>query len=76
MLARALYTNPSLLILDEPLAALDRDASRRFLELIQELKESSDLSILMISHRHELVDERADTILEIKDRQLLVREPA
>ncbi len=48
-LARALYRQPSILILDEPTAALDAETERLVVESICELR--GELSIVMVSHR-------------------------
>jgi peptide/nickel transport system ATP-binding protein len=48
-IARALITKPSLLILDEPVSALDSANRVRILELLQRLR-SSDVAMLFISH--------------------------
>ncbi len=49
-LARALCKNPALLLLDEPNAGLDLPTQQRFMELLQELKESQALTVVMVSH--------------------------
>ena len=49
-LARALYGNPSIFILDEPNSNLDEHGERALLNVIQNLK-SANKTILLISHR-------------------------
>lgn len=48
LIARALVSNPELLVLDEPTASIDAKGQTEFLELLKELNKS--LSILMVSH--------------------------
>ncbi len=49
-LARALAPEPDLLVLDEPVSALDEPLRARILELIAELVASRDLAVLLVSH--------------------------
>ncbi len=48
LIARALVTDPELLVLDEPTASIDAKGQTDFLELLKEL--NRDLTILMVSH--------------------------
>ena len=63
-LARALVSNPSVLILDEATSALDDDNERGILETIKTLRNS--ITIVIIAHRHSTV-ESADFVINVKD---------
>jgi oligopeptide/dipeptide ABC transporter ATP-binding protein len=49
-IARALLLSPRLLVLDEPVSALDVSIRSQVLNLLLELKEQQDLAYLMIAH--------------------------
>lgn len=50
MIAMALACNPDLLIADEPTTALDVTIQAQILELIKELQQKLDMSVIMITH--------------------------
>ncbi|MCA9121801.1 MAG: ABC transporter ATP-binding protein [Planctomycetaceae bacterium] len=50
MIAMALSCNPKLLIADEPTTALDVTIQAQILDLLRELQEENDMSILLITH--------------------------
>ena len=62
-LAGALVTRPELLILDEPTSQLDPDGADEILRYIFDLKQTSDLTILISEHRLERVLPYADRII-------------
>jgi oligopeptide/dipeptide ABC transporter ATP-binding protein len=62
-IARALTVEPRLLILDEPVAALDVSIRAQVVNLLQGLKREKGLSYLLISHDLDLVARVADSIL-------------
>jgi molybdate transport system ATP-binding protein len=64
-LGRALMSGPSLLLLDEPLAAVDVPLRRRILPYLQRVRDALKIPILYVSHDREEVDELADAIVHL-----------
>ncbi len=63
MIAMALCCNPDLLICDEPTTALDVTIQAQILELINELKEKTGTSVMMITHDLGVIAEVADDVM-------------
>jgi peptide/nickel transport system ATP-binding protein/oligopeptide transport system ATP-binding protein len=63
VIAMALSCNPKLLICDEPTTALDVTIQAQILELINNLKESINTSIIMITHDLGVVSEVSENVL-------------
>jgi oligopeptide/dipeptide ABC transporter ATP-binding protein len=62
-IARAIAVNPKLLVLDEPLAALDLSAQARVLNLFKELQREMGIAYLFITHDLSVAQYMADRIL-------------
>jgi peptide/nickel transport system ATP-binding protein len=61
-IARALMTQPKLLVADEAVSALDLSVQAQILRLLMQLKASYGLTILFISHNLGVVEEIADRV--------------
>lgn len=61
LLARALVSNPELLILDEPTANIDRGSARRLEGLVAGLKQKLD--VLLITHDFDFLSEQVDRVM-------------
>jgi peptide/nickel transport system ATP-binding protein len=70
MIAMALCCNPALLIADEPTSALDATVQRAFLDLMKELKEAWQGTVIFISHDLGVVAEVADRVLVLHNGRL------
>jgi zinc transport system ATP-binding protein len=67
-LARALVSNPELLILDEPSTALDPQARESFLEFIRKLNREQEITVILITHDTDLIGRDANKVLYLDRR--------
>lgn len=63
LLALALEPLPNILILDEPLSGVDVEGMETLMEMLDEIRRTYDLSILMITHNFSMLSRYADQIL-------------
>ncbi|GGB31984.1 peptide ABC transporter ATP-binding protein [Lentibacillus populi] len=63
MIAMAMACSPKLLIADEPTTALDVTIQAQILELMQELRETSETAIMLITHDLGVVAEMCDRVV-------------
>jgi len=83
LIAIALAAKPKILIADEPTTALDVVTEREIIELLLNLKEEMNLSLIFISHDISLVSSIADKIgimyagqlIEIGEKENIINQP-
>jgi putative ABC transport system ATP-binding protein len=74
MIARALSTQPSLLLADEPTGSLDTQRGQEVLELLRELCRERGVAVMLVSHDPMAAD-YADRVLALRDGRLAQLEP-
>lgn len=74
-IARALLSSPKLLLLDEPLAALDQNRKNEVLALLKRLHTELDLPILYVSHALGEIARIADQLLLLNDGKITASGP-
>ena len=72
-IARALANDPRLLLADEPTGALDSETSGQIVALLQRLRETRGMTILLVTNDRGIAG-RADRVLELRDGRLLPSE--
>ncbi len=75
-IARALAPRPRLLIADEPVSALDMTVQTITLQILADLKERFDLTMVFISHDLSVVYEICDRVAVMKDGKIVELGPA
>jgi len=63
MIAMAIACQPKLLIADEPTTALDVTIQAQILELLKDIQDANDMSIILITHDLGVVAEMCDNVL-------------
>ena len=72
-IARALAVNPDVIVADEPTGNLDTVSGEQILEIIRELNEKQDKTVLMVTHEKE-VAEMAHKVLYLRDGKIVKKE--
>ena len=69
-IARALATNPKVLLCDEATSALDPKTTRQILELIQDINRKLGITVVVITHDNEIAME-AERVVRIRDGKIV-----
>ena len=75
LLAMALEPLPHILILDEPLSGVDVEGEKQLLEMLDEVRSTFDLSILLSTHDFATLGQFADKVVLLKETVLLAGTP-
>lgn len=73
-LGRALAVNPKVLLLDEPLSALDEDTRDEMAELLKRVQREHSLTALHITHSSREAEQLADAVLRLDDGVIRIEE--
>ena len=71
--ARALITNPDILLLDEPFAALDKKLKRELHVETKKIFKEKGLSVILVTHDEEEAEYFSDRIIEFQENKIIVR---
>jgi D-methionine transport system ATP-binding protein len=69
-IARALMVEPKILLLDEPTSALDAGRSDQLLQILNELAETQQMTIVMANHQLDLAQQFCSRVLYLRQGQL------
>jgi putative ABC transport system ATP-binding protein len=73
-IARALANNPKVLLADEPTGNVDSTRAHELLGLLREMVNKDSLTILLVTHDHELANSFADRIVFMKDGRVVTKD--
>lgn len=74
-IARALLTSPNLLLMDEPLSALDQNSKHEILPYLEALRDNLAIPMLYVSHSTAEVARLADHIVMMDNGQVVAQGP-
>jgi len=70
-IARALITHPRLILADEPTGNLDTQTSREIMELFQRLHREQGITIVLVTHEHDIAA-YAQRLIRVVDGRVVI----
>jgi neutral amino acid transport system ATP-binding protein len=74
-LARALMASPRMVLLDEPMAGVNRVLGKRLLDYVEELRRTTDVTFLFVEHDMDVVMTRADHVVVMAEGAVIADGP-
>jgi len=74
-LARALINHPDILLADEPTGNLDSRTGTEVMELIRNLNESLQMTVVLVTHERDLAEKYAGRMIFLADGRLIADQP-
>jgi ABC-type Mn2+/Zn2+ transport system ATPase subunit len=71
LIARALATRPEVLVLDEPTAGVDRDATHAVMEFISQIRKERNITVLLVTHDFSAVRRHAEQVIWLHEGSVL-----
>lgn len=75
LLAMAVYNEPKLLILDEPVSGIDNNGMKLFYDKMRYLRDNFDMAILIVSHDLDYVYKYADNVVLLEETVIKIGTP-
>jgi ABC-type Mn2+/Zn2+ transport system ATPase subunit len=74
-IARALVNKPEILLIDEPFASLDFKVVKNLAELLSDIHQKTDITIVMVSHSLEIIREHCNRVICMDHRVIWEGDP-
>lgn len=70
LIAKTLVATPEFLILDEPMTGVDKESKESLFHLLSHINQEHNITILMITHNLEEIENNVNKVFEIKDKKI------
>jgi ABC-type Mn2+/Zn2+ transport system ATPase subunit len=71
LIARALTTRPEVLVLDEPTAGVDREATKAVLEFISQIRKERKITVLLVTHDFAAARHYAEQVIWLHEEKVI-----